>query len=78
MRFVRANKAYSIPILSEILGRDPELVSRLCDQLAFTYSDASQFEAGRMKGLARALRDQFGLEESAITGLYTEELLPVQ
>ena len=69
---------FSVSVITEVLGRDPELVSRLYDHLAFTYSDDGRFEAGRMAGLARALKDQYGLDESALTGLYTEQFLPTR
>ncbi len=78
LRFARANKAYSVEVIAEVLGRDIELTSKLYDQLAFTYSGDGRFEAARMKGLARALKDQFGLDESALAGLTTEEVLPAR
>jgi hypothetical protein len=31
-----------------------------------------------MKGLARALKEQYAMDESALTGLYTEQFLPSQ
>ena len=78
VRFVRANRDYSVGVIAAVLGRDPELVSKLYDQLAFTYSDDGRFEPMRMKGLARALNDQFGVDESAIAALYTEAFLPAR
>jgi NitT/TauT family transport system substrate-binding protein len=78
LQFVRANKAFSVGVITEVLGRDPELVARLYDQLASTYSNDGRFEAGRMKGLARALKEQYAMDESALTGLYTEQFLPSQ
>jgi ABC-type nitrate/sulfonate/bicarbonate transport system substrate-binding protein len=75
LAFVRANKDASIKIMAEVVGHDGDIVSELYDQLVPTYSDG-RFDPIRMKGLARALKDQYGLEESALTGLYTEEFLP--
>lgn len=74
--YVRANKAETVKIVVDVLAQDPDIASRLYDQLTPGYSTDGKFLPASMKALARALNDQFKVPESAIAGLYTEEFLP--
>jgi ABC-type nitrate/sulfonate/bicarbonate transport system substrate-binding protein len=74
--FVRANKADTVAITAEVLAQDPDIASKLYDQLLPGYSTDGKFLPASMKGLARALNDQFKVPESALAGLYTEDFLP--
>jgi NitT/TauT family transport system substrate-binding protein len=74
--YVRANKAASVKVIAEVLGHDPALIDKLYDQLTPGYSIDGRFLPDNMKGVARAMNEQFGVPESALPGLYTEEFLP--
>ena len=74
--YVRANKAETVAIAVDVLAQDPDIASKLYDQLTPGYSTDGKFVPASMKALARALNDQFKVPESAIAGLYTEEFLP--
>jgi NitT/TauT family transport system substrate-binding protein len=76
VKFARTNKDFAVDVITNVVGRDRTLVARLYDQLVPTYSVDGRFAARPMQGLARALNDQFGLDQAALTGLYTEEFLP--
>jgi ABC-type nitrate/sulfonate/bicarbonate transport system substrate-binding protein len=74
--YVRSHKAETVKIASQVLAQDPKIAAKLYDQLTPGYSSDGKFVPASMKGLARALNDQYHVPESAIAGLYTEEFLP--
>jgi NitT/TauT family transport system substrate-binding protein len=76
VKFARTNKNLAVDVMTGVTGRDRALVARLYDQLVPTYSTDGRFAAGPMQGLGRALNDQFGLDQAALAGLYTEAFLP--
>jgi NitT/TauT family transport system substrate-binding protein len=76
VEFACTNRNTALDVMTDTVGRDRALVARLYDQLVPTYSRDGRFAAGPMQGLARALNDQFGLDQAGLSGLYTEELLP--
>ena len=76
LAYVRANKAESVKVSADVLGHEPALIERLYDQLTPGYSSDGRFLSDNMRGVARAMNEQYGVPESALAALYTEEFLP--
>jgi ABC-type nitrate/sulfonate/bicarbonate transport system substrate-binding protein len=74
--WVRANKAETVPLMAQLMGLDPDIAGKLYDQLMPMFSADGRFDPAGMKGLAQALDEQYGLKESALPKLITEDYLP--
>jgi len=75
--FMRANKAETVMIAMEVLGKDAEIITRTYDELMPMFSDDGRFSAAALDVLAKSYVELKILPEVPdATKLYTEAFLP--
>jgi NitT/TauT family transport system substrate-binding protein len=75
--YMRANKAETVRIATEVMGRDAEITARTYDELMPMFSDDGRFSAAALAVLAKSYVDLKVLPAPPEPArLYTEALLP--
>ncbi len=75
--FMRANKAATVEIAKQVLGKDEEIISRTYDELMPMFSDTGKFDPKALAVLAKSYVDLGVLpKEPDMSKLYTEAFLP--
>jgi NitT/TauT family transport system substrate-binding protein len=75
--FIRKNKAETVAIASEVTHKDPEINSRVYDELMSMFSDDGKFDPRALATLSKSYVElQLLPQEPDMTALYTEAFLP--
>jgi NitT/TauT family transport system substrate-binding protein len=75
--FMRQNKAETVAIASEVTHKNPEINSRVYDELMSMFSDDGRFDRRALATLAKSYVElQLLPQEPDMTALYTEAFLP--
>jgi ABC-type nitrate/sulfonate/bicarbonate transport system substrate-binding protein len=75
--FMRANKAETVAIASEVTGKDADITSRSYDELMPMFSDDGKFNANALAVLAASYVELQLLPQAPdMAKLYTEAFLP--
>jgi len=74
---MRQNKAETVAIASEVTHKNPEINSRVYDELMSMFSDDGRFDRRALATLAKSYVElQLLPQEPDMTALYTEAFLP--
>jgi NitT/TauT family transport system substrate-binding protein len=77
--FMRKNKAETVAIAKDVIGKDEAIVSRTYDEVMPMFSDDGRFKASALKVLAKSFVELNTLPaEPDMSKLYTEAFLPAQ
>jgi NitT/TauT family transport system substrate-binding protein len=77
--FMRKNRAETVAIAKDVIGKDEAVVSRTYDEVMPMYSDDGRFKASALKVLARSFVELGTLPaEPDMSKLYTEAFLPAK
>jgi NitT/TauT family transport system substrate-binding protein len=77
IRFMRANKDETVKIAAEVIDKDPDITSRVYDELMPMFSDDGKFDPKALTLLSRSLVELEILKtETDLTKTFTEAFLP--
>jgi NitT/TauT family transport system substrate-binding protein len=77
--FMRSNKAETVAIAKDVIGKDEAIVGRTYDEVMPMFSDDGRFKASALKVLAKSFAELNTLPaEPDMSSLYTEAFLPAK